>query len=122
MAKGVDAKELKDAIEEFRSESREARKSGNRTSVVLGIIAAVALLGVPVISVLLPPAAQPPTYSCIESYDKAIEMYEDHGVWVPLPENSPEEQQCEINDRMVDLYDLPPTEPGSGGGSSGGGF
>lgn len=92
-----------------------ARRSAQRNSLYIAAIGAIALIGPPLVGAFLPPAEQPPTYSCIESYDKAIEMYEENGVWLPLPEDSPEEIQCDVNDRMIEQYDLGTIGPEYGG-------
>lgn len=106
MARSKAEKEFRRTLKQLREESESARKSSSRGGIVVAIVGGLALLGVPLVSALVPQAEAPPTYACIESYDRAIEMIEQDGVYVALPEGTVEETQCDVNGRMMELYDL----------------
>ncbi|MEW2008931.1 hypothetical protein AB0300_05625 [Microbacterium sp. NPDC078814] len=110
----AERKNFERVAREFRHDSASSSKESNRTLLVVaaigtvGVIAAAVIDKFPEIAPSDPPAA--PEYICSESYNRAIEMYTQDGVWMMLPEESEEEAYCDVNGRMIDAFDLPPGE------------
>ena len=52
-----------------------------------------------------PPPAETPILNCIDQREAAGILAEADGSWAPLPEDSPVEEQCGINDYVVDQLD-----------------
>lgn len=107
---GMVREQLVEYEEKLRELNRKARRANVRNGLLIAAIPGLFTLGAALIPVLLPPAESTPTYLCTESYERAIDMYQKDGVWIALPGQSEEEQYCDVNDRIVDLFDIPPGE------------
>lgn len=109
IARLQDAAEARRAVEaaEVRAEARATRRSATITAIVVAVLGAIG----PVTAAVLPAVTAAPVYDCMESYEQAIDLYEEHGVVITLPESHPEEQQCDVSGRLEELRQSEPPPP-----------
>ena len=73
---------------------------------------AVALIGgIVAIGVQIIPDSQTAIDNCSQERSQAIVLAEKYRGWTNLPEDSPAEEQCAINDWVVDQTGFKPTAP-----------
>lgn len=91
----------------------EATVRGAKVTAWSGV--AVALIGgIVAIGVQIVPDNQTPVDNCAQQRNQAIALAEKYDGWTNLPEDSPAEEQCAINDWVVDQTGLKPTDPDDG--------
>lgn len=80
------------------------------SGVAIAVIGAVVAIGAQVI-----PENQTPITNCPQQRNQAVVLAEKYDGWTNLPEESPAEEQCAINDWVVDQTGMEPTEPDAEG-------
>lgn len=87
----------------------ENRKDGSLKAVIITAVGLVLSASVTAGALIVtdddPVPAPPPAVECSTERAKAKSLYRADDVWVPLPESSTVEEQCDINTYIVTLPD-----------------
>ena len=92
-------------IERLRSAAHSEHRLALLGTIIAAVIGAAATLGASFL------AAQPQPVACTESLQRAIEIYQTSGVKIDLPDESREQQQCDLERHLDQLGSRPQPTP-----------
>ncbi|GAA1998235.1 hypothetical protein [Microbacterium pumilum] len=92
-------------IERLRSAAHSEQRLALLGTIIAAAIGAAATLGASFL------AAQPQPVACTESLQRAIEIYQTSGLKIDLPDESREQEQCDLEQQLDQLGPRPQPTP-----------